>query len=152
LTNPWLVRQFLSSMVARKDAATSERAELLQRPQRRTGSTDAYAAWLPFLLWPDADALSRNADGYRSISRPVSLVWGEADTLAPIVQGRRLAQLIPGATLDTLPGVGHVPHIEAPQDTVALLRRQLERIAPTATQRNAPGRLDQERCKLGATL
>ncbi|MBC7778865.1 MAG: alpha/beta hydrolase [Proteobacteria bacterium] len=152
LANPWLTRHFLTSMVARADAATSERVEVLRRPLHRTGTAVAYAAWLPSVLTPDGAALTRRSDAYRSIQRPVALIWGDADPVAPLSEGQRLAQLIPGASLDVLPGVGHLPHIEAPDETVRVLRGQLERVSPTATARNAPRRLDLDACKLGGVI
>jgi len=149
LTNSWLTRQFLSSELANKDAATPAQADILRRPLRRTGTTEAYAAWLPFLFQPDTDAISGSAPGYGGLTRPVGLIWGAADPVTPLPEGQRLAQLIPGATLDIIPGAGHIPHIESPQETVRLLRGQLQRIDPRATRRNAPRLLDVDRCQLG---
>ena len=42
------------------------------------------------------------------------LIWGEQDTVTPLDQGRRAVALVPGAELITLPDVGHIPQIEAP--------------------------------------
>jgi len=151
LANPWLSGHLLSRRIERQDAATDARIELLARPLSRTGTTDAYAAWLPFMLGPARDAISRRSDGLTGIELPVALIWGEADRIVPLEQGRRLSTLIPGATLDVLPGVGHVPHIEAPDDTIGLLLAQLARVSPNATDRNAPRRLDLEACALGGT-
>lgn len=149
LANPWLTGRFLSSQVARDGAVTRERIEILQRPLRRTGTTSAYAQWLAAQMSPDTEALSLSDDSLRRIERPVALLWGDDDTVTPLQQGERLAQLIPGATLDRLPGVGHAPHVEAPDETVSLLRRQLARISPDAMKPAVSGRLETRSCGQG---
>lgn len=45
---------------------------------------------------------------------PLLLLWGEEDVLAPRVTGERIRDAIPGATLELIAGVGHLPHLEAP--------------------------------------
>ena len=42
------------------------------------------------------------------------LISGDLDTLTPLPQGERLEKLIPGAKLEVLKGVGHIPQIEDP--------------------------------------
>lgn len=49
------------------------------------------------------------------ISVPTLLIWGEADVRSPIAIGYQMRDAIPGATLETLPGVGHVSNLEAPE-------------------------------------
>jgi pimeloyl-ACP methyl ester carboxylesterase len=48
--------------------------------------------------------LAKSLDG---ISVPTLVVTGESDRVVPSAASRELARLIPGATLRTLPGVGH---------------------------------------------
>jgi pimeloyl-ACP methyl ester carboxylesterase len=64
--------------------------------------------------WPDEPALGR-------ITTPTLVLWGEDDDLVPVKFGRAAAAAIPGAQLVVLPGVGHIPSIEAPRDFVRLL-------------------------------
>jgi pimeloyl-ACP methyl ester carboxylesterase len=64
--------------------------------------------------WPDAAALAR-------IATPTLLLWGEDDELVPVRYGRAAAAAIPGSQLVVLPGVGHIPSIEAPRDFVRIL-------------------------------
>ena len=81
---------------------------------RRDGTTSAYAAWLRHLVECLAVELSRTAEGLKAISVPVSLIWGEADSVTPLDQGRRIAELTRARSIHILPGVGHIPHIEDP--------------------------------------
>ncbi len=55
----------------------------------------------------------------------MALIWGDADRVTPPAQGERLGRLVPGATLDVLPGLGHIPHIE---DERAFLRAIIPRL------------------------
>ncbi len=64
--------------------------------------------------WPDAAALGK-------ITVPVLLLWGEDDDLVPVQHGRAAAAAIPGAELVVLPGVGHIPSIDAPREFVRIL-------------------------------
>lgn len=64
--------------------------------------------------WPDAAALGR-------IATPTLLLWGEDDELVPVRHGRAAAAAIPGSQLVVLPGVGHIPSIDAPRDFVRIL-------------------------------
>jgi pimeloyl-ACP methyl ester carboxylesterase len=65
--------------------------------------------------WGHAERLAR-------IEAPTVVVHGAADRLAPPANGRRLAELIPGARYVELPGVGHLVPYEAPDALTALLR------------------------------
>jgi pimeloyl-ACP methyl ester carboxylesterase len=45
------------------------------------------------------------------IGAPTTVIHGDQDRLVPVVNGRKLASLIPGARFEELSGVGHlVPH------------------------------------------
>ncbi|HPK72578.1 MAG TPA: alpha/beta fold hydrolase, partial [Vicinamibacterales bacterium] len=46
---------------------------------------------------------------------PVTVVVGEEDVLTPPADGAALAALAPGAALETIPGAGHLPNLEAPE-------------------------------------
>jgi pimeloyl-ACP methyl ester carboxylesterase len=55
---------------------------------------------------------------YAALDVPVRILWGAHDTWIPLERGQRLQQIIPGAALRVLDGVGHLLLAEAP-DTVA---------------------------------
>jgi pimeloyl-ACP methyl ester carboxylesterase len=52
----------------------------------------------------------------RNIAMPVLVLHGERDEFIAPDQPRRLAALIPGATLMIMPGIGHFAHIEQPAE------------------------------------
>jgi pimeloyl-ACP methyl ester carboxylesterase len=48
------------------------------------------------------------------IQAPTLLVWGEQDAMIPVTNAADYIRAMPQATLVSLPGVGHLPHEEAP--------------------------------------
>jgi pimeloyl-ACP methyl ester carboxylesterase len=63
----------------------------------------------------------RYRQGLHSITCPVLLVHGDRDRLVPVGAARATARTNPSWTLRVLPGVGHVPQLEAPVDTAAAI-------------------------------
>lgn len=49
-----------------------------------------------------------------AIACPTLVVWGEADRIADPDYGRAYAATIPGARFELLPGTGHLPQLETP--------------------------------------
>ena len=48
---------------------------------------------------------------YPALALPVELIHGTNDTIVPLhIHSQPLAQLLPNATLTTIPGAGHMPH------------------------------------------
>ena len=60
-------------------------------------------------------------DAARSVAGPVLLLHGCQDQLIPVSAARSAARAHPGWTLVELPGVGHVPQLEAPDECAAAI-------------------------------
>lgn len=45
----------------------------------------------------------------------VKIIWGEDDPWIPLARGHALHDRMPGSESETLPGVGHLPQLEAPK-------------------------------------
>ena len=56
------------------------------------------------------------------ITAPTLLVWGEQDGMIPFANSADYLEAIPGSTLFSLPGVGHLPHEEAPSQSITTVR------------------------------
>jgi 3-oxoadipate enol-lactonase len=69
-----------------------------------------------------------------AIRAPVLCLAGEADTNAPALVMERMAEKIPGAEYRCMPGIGHLPNIEAPENFDAIVFDFLDR---HLTERNA---------------
>lgn len=80
----------------------------------------------------------------RSISCPVVLLHGDRDRLVPVSAARAAARANPSWSLRVLPGVGHVPQLEAPQECAAIVREWLSRDLPqqASAGRSGPGGKD----------
>jgi pimeloyl-ACP methyl ester carboxylesterase len=57
-----------------------------------------------------------------SLKVPTALVHGDADALIPIERAREVKALVPSAHLTELPGVGHLPMMEAAEQTAEALK------------------------------
>lgn len=57
----------------------------------------------------------------KKLTIPVLIVWSEQDSVTPLDLGRRLAREIPGATLSTIAGAGHMVLDDAPDDVSRLV-------------------------------
>lgn len=53
---------------------------------------------------------------------PTLVVWGEADRMIPVANGKAYAEAIPGARLELIPDAGHLPQLETPQKLLDLVR------------------------------
>ena len=65
---------------------------------------------------------------YPSLSVPVELIHGDADTVVPLaIHAAKLAPLLPDANLTILQGAGHMPHHTRPDDVIAAIERAASR-------------------------
>lgn len=61
---------------------------------------------------------------YPSLTLPVELVHGSADTIVPLqIHSQPLSQLLPNATLTVIPGAGHMPHHSHQDQVIAAIDR-----------------------------
>ncbi|MDO9383928.1 MAG: alpha/beta hydrolase [Hyphomicrobiaceae bacterium] len=65
----------------------------------------------------------------RSISAETLLLWGEKDGMIPVANAADYMREMHHATLVTLPGIGHLPHEEAPEVSILPLQTFLARPA-----------------------
>ena len=63
----------------------------------------------------------RYRQAVRAVNCPVLLLHGAADRLVPVAAARAAARSCPAWTLAVLPGIGHVPQLEAPDDCAQII-------------------------------
>ena len=73
-----------------------------------------------------------------SITCPVLLLHGRRDRLVPIAVARAAARANPAWTMIEMPGVGHVPQLEAPDDTASAIIGWLGAAGQSAAQTARP--------------
>jgi len=66
----------------------------------------------------------------RTIKVPVLLVWGTDDGMIPAINAQDYLRELPNARLVSFAGLGHVPHEEAPEVTLAPVRAFLDEPLP----------------------
>jgi pimeloyl-ACP methyl ester carboxylesterase len=93
-------------------AISHELQGLYLREARRQGAIRALIAQERQLVPPDPEKWEQ---AHRTIRKRTLILWGGEDKLVPVAQGKRLAEDIHGASLVVFPGVGHSPHLEAPE-------------------------------------
>jgi pimeloyl-ACP methyl ester carboxylesterase len=83
--------------------------------QRNNMATLRILAGDPYMH--DPDLLGRLA----SIEVPTLMIWGASDRIVTPAYGRAMANAIPGARFADIPSAGHLPHLEQPAATFAVL-------------------------------
>lgn len=70
----------------------------------------------------------------RDLKLPTLILWGGRDGLIPLHYGEQFRRDIAGSELVVFPDLGHVPHEEDPDATLAAVRGFLSRIASDAAE------------------
>jgi pimeloyl-ACP methyl ester carboxylesterase len=86
-----------------------------------SGVRSAIVARMGQVVLPDPVPLLRR------LNMPTLLLWGDKDGMIPVSNAQDYLAALPNATLVVLPGIGHVPQEEAPQETIIPLRDFLAR-------------------------
>lgn len=70
-----------------------------------------------------------------AVEQPTLVVWGADDPVLPPAYGQRMAADLGNATCTFIPGAGHLPHEDAPEQTLAAIRGFLDRTRMTTVVR-----------------
>jgi pimeloyl-ACP methyl ester carboxylesterase len=128
ITNPLATRTLLESLIEKKQRALPEYVEILQRPTTQRNSTADIADWLHYFLGADRNAASADRNAYARLRLPIAILWGDKDSVTPMTQAHDLQTLLPQASLTVLPGLGHIPQIEDPDQFNNALLKALGRL------------------------
>ena len=113
-TQPLFTAHLLEQFVARKEVVTPERAAIYHVPLKVRGTSAAIGDWAYQFATSCESPRSQSPAGFAALRTPLTLLWGELDSITPPQQARDIAAATPGARLLMLPGVGHIPQIEDP--------------------------------------
>ena len=64
---------------------------------------------------------------YRRVDQPALLIWCRDDRVVPVATGRKLARVLPNASLTVLTGCNHIPQDERPAAVLAALHGFLKK-------------------------
>jgi 3-oxoadipate enol-lactonase len=109
-------------------------------PAYRTPENADYSGFVNMLTRTTVDgyagtcAALRDADlteSTRTLNLPVLCIVGDQDGSTPPDLVRELASLIKGSRFEIIEGAGHIPCVEQPEATIALIRKFLDEVAPS---------------------
>jgi magnesium chelatase accessory protein len=86
-------------------------AKLFAKPGHIAGTLAMMASW-------DLEPLKRDLPG---LTVPLLLIHGDGDTAIPLAKAREAAELVPGARLEVLAGLGHLAHEEAAERVAEMI-------------------------------
>lgn len=110
-----VVRRFLVRASADPNLPVDTLVRAYVEPLRRPGTLAAMRRFV-------RDTAATQPIDLRTIAAPTLVVVPQADRIVPPAMQQEIAALIPGARLESLPGVGHAVQFEAPDRLVALMR------------------------------
>ncbi|MEM8725959.1 MAG: alpha/beta hydrolase [Pseudomonadota bacterium] len=114
-----LIKQSLEQSVSVQSVVTEEAVdrywELLRYPGNRRATMNRFAT--------EYDPMTEAE--IAAVTVPTMIQWGEEDRLIPLAAGEWLDKTMPNSQLVTYPGIGHLPHEEAVDATLADLKEWL---------------------------
>lgn len=91
------------------------------RSLTETENRRAFIRTVRSVIDPGGQSVSAIDRLYLAGALPTLIVWGEDDPIIPVDHGRAAHEAIEGSRLEVLPGVGHFPHVEVPEQFVDVL-------------------------------
>jgi pyruvate dehydrogenase E2 component (dihydrolipoamide acetyltransferase) len=116
------MKQALALLFADPEAVSSDMVEGVLRSKRRDGVTQALATTLEGFFDPSLGQTLDLRPTLAAFPGPVILIWGEADAIVPPAQALGLPG---GVAVHDIPGVGHMPMMEAAGTVNRLLAAHL---------------------------
>ena len=117
---PGVIRSVLKQAYPSGHNIDDALVDLLYQPTRRDGAAEAFRGFINLFddhLAPDLMA---------ELNLPVDLIWGEKDPWEPLPEAQRWSEKLSCVrSLAVIPGAGHCPHDEAPQQVNQLLLERL---------------------------
>ena len=98
----------------------------------------AFVRTIRGVIEPGGQTVSALDRLYLASHLPTLIVWGDRDPIIPVRHAHTAHEAIPGSRLAILEGVGHFPHVEAPEQFLSVLTEFLE---STTAGPAEPGRL-----------
>jgi pimeloyl-ACP methyl ester carboxylesterase len=110
-----------SALKVYADSSRINHAEVINNNKiwNRDGNLDAAYKLMQSGQFPDSSRI-------RDISIPTLIIWGQNDKIVPVAHAYKFQRDIKGSQLVILDTCGHVPMIERPDTTAALIRKFFE--------------------------
>jgi pimeloyl-ACP methyl ester carboxylesterase len=114
----------VSRFLLRRGIRSGRAAEmwLAYRSLTESDNRKAFVRTMRSVIDPGGQTVSALDRLYLAAAVPTLIVWGEDDPIIPVSHAHTAHEVIDGSRLEILPGVGHFPHVEAPERFVEVLR------------------------------
>ena len=108
LVTPGVIRKVLAQAYPSGQNVDTQLVELLLRPALQPGASEAFRGFINLFN----DKLAPDLLG--DLQTPVAMLWGERDPWEPLAIAQSWQRFACVHSFETLPGLGHCPHDEAP--------------------------------------
>ncbi|MCM1981889.1 alpha/beta fold hydrolase [Lyngbya confervoides] len=124
VARPGAIANFLRQAYHNSAAVTQDLVEYIYRPALEPGAAAVFLSFIQYSHGPLAEDL------LPQVRCPVLILWGAEDPWEPLALGQDLAQFDCVEDFIALPGVGHCPQDEAPDQVNPILLQWLDRQTP----------------------
>jgi pimeloyl-ACP methyl ester carboxylesterase len=126
----------VSRAIGRRGLGSARLAELWRAYASLAGAENrqAFVRTIRTVIDPGGQTVSALDRLYLAAHLPALIVWGEIDPIIPVAHAYTAHEAIAGSRLEVLPGIGHFPQSEAPEQFVEILTDFVRTTAPAADQ------------------
>jgi pimeloyl-ACP methyl ester carboxylesterase len=124
----------LGRLLGRCDIRNPRLAEMWRAYSSLAGAENrkAFVRTMRGVIEPGGQSVNAGDRLYLAARVPTLIVWGDRDGVIPVEHAHDARELIEGSRLEILEGVGHFPHVEAPERFVDVLLDFLASTEPGA--------------------
>ncbi len=123
----------------RRNIRSPRLSEMWRAYSSLAGATNrqAFVRTMRGVIEPTGQTVNASDRLYLAAHIPTMIVWGENDGIIPVAHAYAAHELIPTSRLEVMPGVGHFPHVEEPEEFAELLIDFLATTKPASTRHEA---------------
>jgi len=122
--------------LGRRDIHWPKLAELWRAYSSLAGAENrtAFVRTMRGVIEPSGQIVDASDRLYLAAHVPTLILWGDQDGMIPVSHAHAAHELIPTSRLEILEGVGHFPHVEAPDVFCEVLLEFMADTKPASTQ------------------
>ncbi len=107
-----LIKYQLKNFVYKKENIDNLMTQMYIQPFSQKGNGPKVGAWLRDYGKDPLGYKSTIESEYEKLNIPLRIIWGVEDIITPLSLGEHLLEITPGASIQKLQGVGHIPMVE----------------------------------------
>jgi pimeloyl-ACP methyl ester carboxylesterase len=125
--------------LGRRNIRSPKLAEMWRAYSSLAGAQNrsAFVRTMRGVIEPSGQMVNATDRLYLAAHIPTLIVWGDHDGIIPVAHAYAAHELIPTSRLEILEGVGHFPHVEAPEQFCEVLLDFMDTTTPASTRHEA---------------